>query len=176
MSLESARGACRRPLARRNVRNTEYGGTEGLAHTPVSWECYFGRSGQGTEGNYQGWGRMDGAEVPRSSLVTGAQNHLLSRSPGLAEGQSPLPLHYARPHLVSASTTHRQPHPPALELKAALKLGGWGSEGDKTPGFSWFTGTAAAKLPGTLPVFTVENHPRYKKTSGAPYWQLCVIL
>lgn len=37
-------------------------------HAPGSWECYLGKSGQGTEGNDQGWRRMDGAEVPRFSL------------------------------------------------------------------------------------------------------------
>lgn len=49
-------------------RDVEFG-DESLARTPWAWECYLGRSEQGTEGNYQGWGGMEGAKAPRPSLA-----------------------------------------------------------------------------------------------------------
>lgn len=94
-------------------------GTEGL-HTV---HC-LGRNGQGTEGNSQGWGRMDGAEVPRFSLAAWAQNHPLSESPRLPSPSAPcqasplLFLHYTS----SASC-------PSLGAQGCTETWGLGSGG-----------------------------------------------
>lgn len=70
----------------------------------------------------------------------------LEHSPSAARQATSWP----RPRLAASSSARRQPHPPALELRAALKLGGWTPEGDRTPGFFWFTRTAGPKLPGII--------------------------
>lgn len=63
----------------------------------------------------------------------------LEHSPSAARQATSWP----RPRLAASSAA-------ALELGAALKLGGWTREGDKTPGFFWFTRTAGPKLPGII--------------------------
>lgn len=64
-------------------------------------------------------------------------------------GAGALSLRSTPGHLLAQASPCRRPAA-ALELGAALKLGGWTRDGDKTPGFFWFTRTAGPKLPGII--------------------------
>lgn len=157
-------------------RGVEYGdrglSTRSRGLGVLSWEKWarnWDREG------WTGQRRQGLAWQPEFRTTPGAGALGRRRARGLSLCTTPAHLLRIQARLASSSTICCQPHPLALELRDALKLGDWSPKGGQDGRVPLVHARSSPKvLWSPLRSISRITNPLGQKASGAPYWQLCI--